>query len=208
MLALTVSFTAAYPTSNVPVPEAAAFQNVDNTKLSLTLPFVVGAGLHGNSTAPLNQPTRLEIYSYIKDNPGIHFRGICDKLHLSVGVVQYHLAILENAGLITTYADGQNRRYFDPKTCPESSEALFSLMRHPTANKILTILSQNSEALHKDIACSLGITSQALSWQMKQLKEAGLINAEKTGVNVKYSLNDANLAALKLVLDLTRGSKP
>jgi predicted transcriptional regulator len=169
--------------------------------------MMIGVGLQGNSTSPLDQPTRLDIYNFIEHNPGIHFKGICDKLNLSVGVVQYHVAVLEHAGLITTYVDGQNRRFFESKTWTESDAALVSLMRHPTINKILTILAQNDSVFHKAIACSLGITSQALSWQMKQLKETGLINAERTGVNVKYSLNETNTTTLKLFLDLTRGSR-
>jgi predicted transcriptional regulator len=82
---------------------------------------------------------------------------------------------------------------------------LISLVRHETTGKILTILSQNPSALHRDIAQSLGVSSQALSWQMNQLKKTGLINAEKAGVNVEYSLNDA--AATKLVLNLTSNTK-
>jgi hypothetical protein len=40
---------------------------------------------------------------------------------------------------------------------------------------------------------------------MNQLKKAGLVTAEKAGVNVKYSLNDAN--AVRNILNLTSGSQ-
>ena len=152
---------------------------------------MLGAGLHGNSTPPLNQPTRLEIYTFVKNNPGVHFRGVCDGLGLSVGVVQYHLSVLEQAGLITVHFDGQNKRYFEAKTYTAAEVTLISLLRHETAAKILTLIAQNGAVLHRDIAQSLGISSQALTWQMNQLKKTGLINAEKEGVNVKYSLNGA-----------------
>jgi predicted transcriptional regulator len=82
---------------------------------------------------------------------------------------------------------------------------LISLVRHDTTAKILTTLSQNSSALHKDIARSVGVSSQALTWQMNQLKKTGLINTEKAGINVKYSLNDANV--IKLILNLTNNLK-
>jgi predicted transcriptional regulator len=78
---------------------------------------------------------------------------------------------------------------------------LISLMQHVTTAKILTILAQNREAYHKDIASCLGVTSQALSWQMNQLKSTGFIHIEKEGINVKYSLTDTNTA--KLILRLT-----
>jgi predicted transcriptional regulator len=159
-------------------------------QLSGSIPVALIAGLQGNPNDCLNQPTRLEIYNYIKDNPGVHFRGICDGLGLSVGVAQYHLSVLERAGLIVSYTDGQNLRYFENCGYTNSQMKLISLMRHETTAQILTILAQKGSVLHKDVASELGISSQALTWQMNQLKKTGLIMAEVEGINVTYSLND------------------
>jgi hypothetical protein len=49
------------------------------------------------------------------------------------------------------------------------------------------------------------VSSQALSWQMNQLKKAGVVNAEKIGVNVVYSLKDTN--AVRIALELTNNSR-
>ncbi len=181
------------------------FQHIDNLHphLTVSVPIVVGASLHSNATQPLDQPTRLQIYSYIKDNPGVHFRGICGSLGLSLGVVQYHLGVLEHAGFITAYTDGQNKRYFESNAYSKTDMQLISLMRHETTAKILTILAQDRSALQKDIARTLGISPQALTWQMNQLKKSGLIISQREGINVKYSLNCAN--AIKLILNLNDG---
>lgn len=183
------------------------FQNINNLHLQLAaaVPILVGTSLHGNSNQTLDQPTRLEIYSFIKSNPGVHFRGICEGLGLSVGVVQYHLSVLERAGFITSFSDGQNKRYFEAGVFSQSDMKLISLVRHDTAAGILKILSQTPSALHRDIAQNLRISSQALTWQMNHLKKTGLVIAEKAGVNVKYSLNDED--SVKLVLSLTGTSK-
>jgi predicted transcriptional regulator len=205
MLTISISFAAA---ANVPngLPELGRVQHVDNLhQLTLFVPIVLGASLHSNSTPPLNQPTRIEINNFITNNPGVHFRGICDTLGLSVGVVQYHLGLLERTGFIMGFTDGQNKRYFEHNVFTQTDMKLISLVRHETTAKILATLSQNGSILHKDIARILGVSSQALSWQMNQLKKTGLINAEKTGINVKYSLTDAN--AIKLILNLTNNLK-
>jgi len=205
MLTISISFAAA---ANIPngLPDLSRVQHVDNLhQLTVSIPIVLGASLHSNSTPPLNQPTRIEINNFIKSNSGVHFRGICDSLGLSVGVVQYHLSVLERAGFITGYAYGQNKRYFEASVFTNTDMKLISLVRHETTAKILTTLSQNSSAIHKDIARSLGVSSQALTWQMNQLKKTGLINAEKKGINVKYRLNDAN--AIKRILNLTNNLK-
>ncbi len=170
-------------------------------QLSAVVPAIVGAGLNGNTANPLDQPTRLQIYNYIKENPGVHFRGICNGLSLSVGVVQYHLIVLEHAGLINSFTDGQNKRFFEHTAFKATDAKLTSLMHHDTAAKILTTLARNDTVLHRDLACSVGISSQALSWQMNQLKNTGLVNAEKVGVNVRYCFNDE--AARQLVLKLS-----
>jgi predicted transcriptional regulator len=169
-------------------------------QLSAVVPVIVGAGLNGNTANPLDQPTRFQIYNYIKDDPGVHFRGICSGLGLSVGVVQYHLSVLEHAGLIDSFADGQNKRYFEHTAFKATDAKLTSLMHHETTAKILTTLARNDFVLHRDLACSIGISSQALSWQMNHLKGASLVNAEKVGVNVRYCLNDEAVRQLVLTL--------
>lgn len=187
VLALSVAFSAVTSSTLFPPAPVQSFPDVDgHVQLTLSSALVIGTSLNGNSS--LEQPTRLEIYNYVNANPGIHFRGICNGLNLSIGVVQYHLGVLEHAGLIIAYDDGQNKRYFE-STVDSSDVALLSLLRHETAGKILFSLSQNNSVLHRDLACGLGISSQALSWQMNHLKKTGLICAEKEGVNVRYSLN-------------------
>ncbi len=170
-------------------------------KLVFSMPLVVGTGLHNNLNV-LNQPARMEIYDCAKSNPGIHFRGICSMLDLPIGVVQYHLNILTRAGLLQVYSDGQCRRYFEADTYGEADMQTISLLRHATARKILAALAQSSPMLHKSLAQKVGLSSQALSWQMNQLKQTGLIEAEQEGMSVNYSLNQANTASVKLLLNL------
>ncbi|MGD6810306.1 MAG: winged helix-turn-helix transcriptional regulator [Candidatus Bathyarchaeia archaeon] len=204
-LVLSVAFIAVASASNMPQSFDLQQSTDKLERLTVSVPLATAAGLHSNSSQVLNQPTRLEIYNYIKDNPGVHFRGICENLDLSVGVVQYHLYVLEQNGYITSVVDGQNKRYFQENSYTQQEMALISLTRHQTTAQILNILSQKSSMLHRDIAASLGVSSQALTWQMNQLKKAGLINAEKESVNVKYTLNDVN--SVKFALFLTGNSK-
>jgi predicted transcriptional regulator len=170
-------------------------------RLCLTAPIVIGASLR-NAAPPLNQPTRLQIYNYIQANSGVHFREICRGLDVSVGVAQYHLDVLVHAKLVQVYADGQNRRYF-ARGYSENEANLIMLLRHPTQAKTLFILMQSGSALHKDIASSLGISSQALSCHMSQLQKAELVEALKEGVNVRYTIISAMQAELSQAFRVT-----
>jgi predicted transcriptional regulator len=206
VITVSVCFTAVAYASDRPI-FFSDFQNLNNLhpQLTVSVPFMVGASLHSNSIQPLDQPTRLGIYNFVKNKPGVHFRGICDSLSLSVGVAQYHLNVLEHAGLIVAYADGQNKRYFESNVFTKTDMQLISLMRHGTVAKILTSLSENGSALHRDIARSLGVSSQALTWQISQLRKTRLISAEKEGINVRYSLHETDI--VKKILNLTSNPK-
>jgi predicted transcriptional regulator len=186
-MVLSLSYLAiAYPCPSI---KFAAIQDVDDAhRLIFSSSLVVGAALHDNSTL-LNQTTRMKIYNLVRDNPGIHFRAICSSLNISIGVAQYHLDILTKAGFISVYTDGMYKRYFPSKTFTADDMKIISLLRHNTIRSILFLLSKNTQMTHKELASKIGITSQALTWQMNRLKKTGLINISQEGMSRKYSLN-------------------
>ena len=172
----------------------------DAQPLILSAPLVIGMGFHEDSTF-LNQSTRIEIYDFVKNNPGIHFRGICNNLGLPIGVVQYHLGLLTCAGLLSVRRDGRYKRYFRSKKFGENEMKIISLLRHETAGKILSILLEKQSVSHKDLSSKLGISSQALTWQINRLRKVGLIDFATEGMKVRYLLAQENAAMVKRCLD-------
>ena len=167
-----------------------SFQNqFDTTQQFITSSFVV-LGINTNSTPELNQTTRSQIYSLIRDNPGIHFRGICSSLNLPVGMVQYHLKILVATGLLTCYSDGKMRRFFETSKYSSIQMKILSLLRHKTRGQILEIVNVNKTATHSDLANQLSITSQGLTWQIHRLEEAGIIKEASNGLKKTYCINN------------------
>jgi predicted transcriptional regulator len=201
LIAIVLSFSylaIAYPQCNN--INFATIQDADDTqRLIFSTPLVIGASLHENSRL-LNQPTRMKIYSLVKDNPGIHFRAICNRLNLPIGAAQYHLNLLITAGLISVYTDGMYKRYFESKTFAEADMKIISLLRHNTIKSILSLLSQSGSMAHKEIASKIGVSSQALTWQINRLKKNGLIDITKEGMKVKYSLNQEKATTIKRYL--------
>jgi predicted transcriptional regulator len=144
----------------------------------------------------LNQSTRLQIYNFITKTPGTNFRGICNTLTLPIGVVQYHLATLMRGGLVCNRRDGRNKRYFESKKFSSTEMKIVSILRHQTVEKILTILRGR-------LAQRLEISSQALTWQMKRLKEASLVTSSLVdGNGVIYSLDEAFAVTVKQCLNV------
>jgi len=108
--------------------------------------------IEADNSSPLNQSTRLEVYNFVKANPGVHFRGICSGLGISIGVAQYHLGVLTKTGLISFFQDERYKRYFSSKSFGTKEIQVISVLRHKTTGKILRIPSEKQSMAHSDLA--------------------------------------------------------
>lgn len=165
-------------------------------------PFVLDAEVMERLVPVLANSTRLEIYDFIKSNPGVQFRGICNELGLSIGLAQFHLGVLKKAGLISFIRDGRYKRYFESKKFSQKEMGIISLLRHETARSILKAMLDRKEISHSELASRLSITSQGLTWQMNRLKKAGVVQNSKDGMKVTYSLEVAYTPVLSEIMNL------
>lgn len=176
--------------------------NMDPTQqLMITSPFALGISAAQPS---LNQSTRAEIYSFVESNPGIHFRGLCDNLALSIGRAQYHTGILVSAGLLTVYSDGKIKRFFVRGKYSLAKMKIISMLRHQTRGDILKIISERKTVSHGELANRLDITSQGLTWQMNQLEKEAIVNETNDGLRLIYSIKESNVS---LVSELAKEIK-
>ena len=166
------------------------------------MPFVLDAKIVEKPVPALNNSTRIEIYGFIKANPGVQFRGICSQLGLSIGLAQFHLGVLKKAGLISFIRDGRYKRYFESKKFSQKEMEIVSLLRHETVRSILKAMLIRKEMSHGELACQLSITSQGLTWQMNRLRKMGVLQNSKDGMKVIYSLEDAYTPALTEIMNL------
>jgi predicted transcriptional regulator len=160
-----------------------------DTTQQFALSTTLVIGISSQSHTELNQPTRAEIYSLLQDNPGIHFRGICDALCLSVGMVQYHVGVLACAEFLTVFSDGKMQRFFVSGKYSQRQMKVISLLRHKTSGTILEIISNKKGVSHGELAAELKITSQGLTWQMHRLEKEGIVEETSNGIKLVYSIN-------------------
>lgn len=76
-----------------------------------------------------------------------------------------------------------------------SMSSLFGALGDPTRLRIVSALSQR-ELCVCDIAASLGISQSAISHQMRQLRDLGLVRARRDGRLVYYSLDDEHVLTM------------
>jgi predicted transcriptional regulator len=152
------------------------------------------------SQTTLVNTTRSQIYTYINQNPGVGFRALASALCLPVGLAEYHLGVLVRSGLVSFVRDGRYKRFFIAKRFSKRDMALICLLRHGTTRRILEALRCRGALSHGKLAGEVAITSQALTWQMKNLKSTQLIVQVNDGLKIVYSLNDASAANLEKCL--------
>jgi len=167
MMLISTSIGAVYLQNNT--FSSYAFQDAQNQKIFIFSVSLIAELRVDKNLTFLNQSTRLKIYNFVKNNPGVHFRGICNSLSMPIGVVQYHLDLLAKVVLLSVHSDGWYKRYFESQRFSEDEVKVISLLRHDTSRDILVALMENRFITHKDLANWLKISSQALSWQMKYL---------------------------------------
>jgi predicted ArsR family transcriptional regulator len=156
---------------------APSFQSSAATPLSLLATPAGAWSFADGRSLSANMTTRGEIMAYIVTNPGVYLREIGEDLGLSMGTVQYHTWVLTKNGDVEDCRSGRYRRFFGARRYGEEERVVISLLRQGTTGRILTALSGSEPLTHTQLAGIVGISSQALSWQIRRLRETGIVEA-------------------------------
>ncbi len=159
--------------------------------------------IQNNDRVELEQNTRSRIYNLIRDDEGIHLREVCRKLDKKMGVIQYHINVLEKAGLISSLKDGRYRRFFinNNHESNDKRSLIISVLKREPSFKIMQALLENEKVHHNDLASLLNISSQAITWHIKRLQAYELIDFEKQGKQKVYFIREDVLPLIKTVLE-------
>jgi predicted transcriptional regulator len=140
--------------------------------------------------------TRMQIYNFVNQNPGVSFRVLCAGLCIPVGLAQYHLGVLVRAGLVSFVRDGRYKRFFVSKRFSQKEMSWISLLRHGTARRIVEALLCRKRLSHGRLAGEVEVSSQALTWQMKRLRDCGFVLQTSEGLKIIYELDKASATQL------------
>lgn len=153
----------------------------------------------------LSQKTRADIFHLIDQNEGMHFRKICRKLDKKMGVVQYHISVLEKHGYIKSIKDGRYKCFFSEKHTAQEQyrmqqltseqkelrQYLITSMKRKTPKTIITTLMDDGRVSHQELAELCDVSPQAITFHCQRLGELSLISSEKIGRQKYYQLSDA-----------------
>lgn len=130
---------------------------------------------------------RKNIFNFIRNSPGSHFREIERRTHLQTGVLQYHISYFIKNGLIKQINNGKKTRYFS-KDFNFDNKELISLLRQERIRHILLFILEKNICTNESISNYLSLSPSTISWYLKKLEESGIISSIKKGRNINYYL--------------------
>jgi DNA-binding transcriptional ArsR family regulator len=133
----------------------------------------------------LDLEMRRRLFALARDYPGLHVREAARQLETSVALVEYHAAVLTQAGLVRQdRAEGYVRLFAvgDPAMATAAERDALALLRRRIPLSIaLHILDQDQPVQHKAICDALGISKSKLSFHLRKLEAAGLVRKNTDG---------------------------
>lgn len=120
---------------------------------------------------------RGRIIGYITAKPGCSYSELKDALGIVNGPLAYHLAILEKIEIIKSEKDGRKRRYYCTGIAVQSPKATYLGL---TEARVLSEIERLGLSSNSDVAGSLGMSRQRVSYNIKLLAKRGLVEEENS----------------------------
>lgn len=134
---------------------------------------------------------RRRILSTVIRYPGLHLREIQRKVSTSARLAEYHLNALEELGLVTSREEGGYRRFFPTRqeegALDEREKRWLGLLRQQVPFGVVLHLLEHGTARHSDLVDVVPVSKSTLSHHVSKLEDAGLVERQPAGRNVRLS---------------------
>jgi hypothetical protein len=174
-------------------------------KVGGTLFVAIGAVLRPPSIRNIKQEevlandTREQIYSYICNHEGAHFREIIG--HVAIGPFAgiWHLQVLEDFEFIVSRRHGHFKIFYPTgRKIPLQDPRL--VLKNKTAKKVFRFILKHPGTYQNEIAKELGKSHGTIRYNLKKLVKAKLVDITTDNGRKKFFINDETLTDLR---DLT-----
>lgn len=139
--------------------------------------------------------TRKKIYELISNSPGLHKREIARALSMSLSTIDYHLHYLEKRGIVSARQDGKYKRYFITEKTEAMDKRILPLLRQETPRRIVIFLLQKPQAIHKEICKEVKKAPSTVSFHLKKLIDAGIVDEISLGRERAYVVKNPEKTA-------------
>ena len=141
----------------------------------------------------LLHPTRRSIYKILCENPGTYFYKLMSEIprydkKVSSATLLYHLAKLEEDGLITSEKIDGKRIYFPKNLRTKELERAYMLLKNENAMKIFLYILNCQDCFQNQLARALNLHHDSIRHHVVRLEDAELIEREKDGKLARFKV--------------------
>lgn len=145
------------------------------------------------------ESTNVQVLEFIKVHPGTHLREIKRELNLAMGVLQYHLQVLEKERRIVSRRRGLYKRFYPILVFDDEQLEILNVLSQETERDLLLYLIQHPDATQKDLSIFAEISPASINWHMRRLIDARLVDARHDGLHVRYVVKGNHVEILALL---------
>ncbi|MBW3582279.1 MAG: helix-turn-helix domain-containing protein [Euryarchaeota archaeon] len=132
---------------------------------------------------------RRRVYRYVERYPGLHLAEVARGTGLGTNHAKYHLGYLERHGLVTGRTEEGYRRFWPKEASelgpvdriPSGDKKVLALLRRPVPLRIVLSLLERDEASQVSLLADVDVAQSTLSYHLKRLVEAGVLEVDKRG---------------------------
>lgn len=147
----------------------------------------------------LEQETRRRIFDHVAAHPGQHMRELQRQLAMSAGTLEYHLHVLVREGLLAERRQGRYVRYFVAAQVGRQEKDVLGLLRQAVPRKLCALLLMHPDQSHGELLRQFQLAPSTLTFHMKKLTEAGLVEARREGRETRYKVAQPDVVGRILV---------
>ena len=126
----------------------------------------------------LDHFVRGQIYGYVLANPGEHYNGIKQALHLTNGSLAHHLKTLEREEFVRSRRFGLYRRFYPQHFKIPEGDAFFP---NHIQRSLLTVVAAEPGMSQKELSMRLGLTPPTVNYHVGILAEHGFVRVLHSG---------------------------
>ncbi len=147
----------------------------------------------------LQLEARRRVFEAVRDNPGIHMRGLQRETGMPLGTLRYQLRYLEKHGLIMEKKEGRMSTYYPTgggKVVDAQDKKYLAMLRQEIPRLIVLHLMIHPHSSHGELKPHFRISASTLSYHLKKLGDSDIIARDKEG---KYYVVDEERVAKVLI---------
>ncbi len=147
----------------------------------------------------LDLPLRQRIVETVAASPGTHLRGLAELLDVAVSTLEYHCYQLVRTGHLNTRETAGFKAFYPAEGLDRRDKDLLYVLRQEAPRRICAHLVLHPDATPKDLKAVLGMAGGTLTFHLKKLLAAGIIEEQPAGRTKLLRVVDVERVANVLV---------